>query len=168
MANEVPYAFPVELLSGNHDFASDTFKLALYTANPYNQTTSTVYVTASETTGTEYSAGGNTLTGNAVSNSANYATVDFTDSVWGSPTPATFSAAFGAIYNSSATNGFVNLLDGSGGTVFWTFPAPTLGGVTHNFDPPLRQPTISVALYADASEAMSTIYFSLNGYQGNG
>jgi len=44
MANEVPYAFPVELLSGTHDFASDTFKLALYTANPYTQSTSTVYV----------------------------------------------------------------------------------------------------------------------------
>ncbi len=32
MANEVPYAFPVELLSGTHNFASNTFKLALYTA----------------------------------------------------------------------------------------------------------------------------------------
>ena len=65
MANEVPYAFPVELLSGTHDFATDTFKLALYTANPYT-TASTVYVVTSETTGTEYSAGGNTLAGNAV------------------------------------------------------------------------------------------------------
>jgi hypothetical protein len=37
MANIVPYAFPVELLSGTHNFASggDTFKIALYTANPY-------------------------------------------------------------------------------------------------------------------------------------
>ena len=52
MANEVPYAFPVELLSGTHNFASDTFKLALYTASPYN-TASTVYVTASETTRTD-------------------------------------------------------------------------------------------------------------------
>ncbi len=78
MANEVPYAFPVELLSGTHDFASDTFKLALYTANPYTQSTSTVYVATSESSGTEYSAGGNTLTGNAVSNVADIATVDFT------------------------------------------------------------------------------------------
>ena len=36
MANVVPYAFPVELLSGTHNFASNTFKLALYTATPYN------------------------------------------------------------------------------------------------------------------------------------
>ena len=132
MANEVPYAFPVELLSGNHDFASDTFKLALYTANPYT-TASTVYVVTSETTGTEYSAGGNTLSGNAVSNVADIATVDFTDSVWGSPTPATFSAAYGTIYNSSDTNKLVVILDFSGtkscsnGTFTVTFPSPTSG-----------------------------------------
>ena len=133
MANIVPYAFPVELLSANHDFASDTFKLALYTANPYTQSTSTVYVTGSETTGTEYSAGGNTLAGNAVSNVADIATVDFTDSVWGSPTPATFSAAYAALYNSSATNKLVVILDFSGtkscsnGTFTVTFPDPTSG-----------------------------------------
>ena len=132
MANIVPYAFPVELLSANHNFASDTFKLALYTANPYT-TASTVYVVTSETTGTEYSAGGNTLSGNAVSNVANIATVDFTDSVWGSPTPATFSAAYGTIYNSSDTNKLVVILDFSGtkscsnGTFTVTFPSPTSG-----------------------------------------
>ena len=132
MANLVPYQFPVELLSANHNFASDTFKLALYTANPYT-TASTVYVVTSETTGTEYSAGGNTLSGNAVSNVADIATVDFTDSVWGSPTPATFSAAFGTIYNSSDTNKLVVILDFSGtkscsnGTFTVTFPSPTSG-----------------------------------------
>ena len=132
MANEVPYAFPVELLSGAHDFATDTFKLALYTASPYTDA-STIYVVTTESSGTEYSAGGNTLAGNAVSNVANYATVDFTDSVWGSPTPATFSAAYGAIYNSSASNKLVVILDFSGtkscsnGTFTVTFPAPTSG-----------------------------------------
>ena len=132
MANEVPYAFPVELLSGTHDFATDTFKLALYTASPYTDA-STVYVATTESSGTEYSAGGNTLAGNAVSNVANYATVDFTDSVWGSPTPATFSAAYGAIYNSSESNKLVVILDFSGtkscsnGTFTVTFPAPTSG-----------------------------------------
>ena len=132
MANLVPYAFPVELLSANHNFASDTFKLALYTASPYT-TASTVYVVTSETTGTEYSAGGNTLSGNAVSNVADIATVDFTDSVWGSPTPATFSAAYGTIYNSSDTNKLVVILDFSGtkscsnGTFTVTFPSPTSG-----------------------------------------
>jgi hypothetical protein len=135
MANEVPYAFPVELLKGNHDFASDTFKLALYTANPYTQSTSTVYVAASESSGTEYSAGGNTLTSNAVSNVADIATVDFANSVWGSPTPATFSAAYGTIYNTSTSpvNKLVVVLDFGGtkacsnGTFTVTFPDPTSG-----------------------------------------
>ena len=132
MANLVPYQFPVELLSGTHDFATDTFKLALYTATPYTDA-STVYVATTESSGTEYSAGGNTLAGNAVSNVANYATVDFTDSVWGSPTPATFSAAYGAIYNSSESNKLVVILDFSGtkscsnGTFTVTFPSPTSG-----------------------------------------
>ena len=132
MANVVPYAFPVELLSANLNFASDTFKLALYTSSPYT-TASTVYDATNESTGTEYSAGGNTLSGNAVSNVANYATVDFTDSVWGSPTPATFSAAFGALYNSSASNKLIVVLDFGGtkscsnGTFTVTFPSPTSG-----------------------------------------
>ena len=135
MANEVPYAFPVELLSGTHDFATDTFKLALYTANPYTQSTSTVYVATSESSGTEYSAGGNTLTSNAVSNVADIATVDFANSVWGSPTPATFSAAYGVIYNTSTSpvNKLVVVLDFNGtkacsnGTFTVTFPDPTSG-----------------------------------------
>jgi len=132
MANMVPYAFPVELLSGTHDFATDTFKLALYTASPYT-TASTVYVATTESSGTEYSAGGNTLAGNAVSNVADIATVDFTDSVWGSPTPATFSAAYGAIYNSSESNKLIVILDFGGtkscsnGTFTVTFPSPTSG-----------------------------------------
>jgi len=132
MANLVPYAFPVELLSSTHNFASNTFKLALYTASPYT-TASTVYVVTSETTGTEYSAGGNTLSGNAVSNVTDIATVDFTDSVWGSPTPATFSAAYAALYNSSESNKLVVVLDFSGtkscsnGTFTVTFPSPTSG-----------------------------------------
>ena len=133
MANLVPYAFPVELLSANHNFASDTFKLALYTANPYTQSTSTVYVVTDESSGAEYSAGGNTLTSNAVTNVADIATVDFTDSVWGDPTPATFSAAYAALYNSSESNKLVVVLDFSGtkscsnGTFTVTFPSPTSG-----------------------------------------
>ena len=135
MANMVPYAFPVELLSKTHNFAADTFKLALYTSSPYT-TASTIYDATNETTGTEYSAGGNTLTGNAVSNVANYATVDFPDSVWGSPTPASFSAAFGALYNSSASNKLIVILDFGGtkscsnGTFTVTFPSPTSGSPT--------------------------------------
>ena len=73
------------------------------------------------------------------------------------------------IHNAHAsTNGFVTLLDGTGGSVFWAFPAPATGGTTHNFDPPLRQPTISTALFVDVSAAITTMHISINGFQGNG
>jgi len=137
MANIVPYSFPVQLLSGAHQFQAggNNFYLSLYTANPYT-TASTVYVSTSEVSsagGSQYTAGGNLLTSQAVSNVSNVATVDFADSVWGTPTAATFTAAFGAIYNSSSTNKLVVVLDFGGsktctnGTFTVTFPSPTGG-----------------------------------------
>ena len=139
MANIVPFSFPVELLSGTHNFASggNTFKIALYTANPYT-TSSTVYATGSGDEvssggGSQYPTGGNTLASQAVSNVSNVATVDFADSVFGSVTPATFTAAFGAIYNDTDGDKLVVVLDFGGnktctnGTFTITFPNPTSG-----------------------------------------
>jgi hypothetical protein len=137
MANIVPYSFPVQLLSGAHNFASagNSFYLALYTANPYT-TGSTVYLTTTEVSsagGSQYTAGGNLLASQAVSNVNNVATVDFADSVWGTPTPASFTASYGAIYNSSSSNKLVVVLDFGGsktcsnGTFTVTFPSPTAG-----------------------------------------
>ena len=68
-------------------------------------------------------------------NVADIATVEFANSVWGSPTPATFDAAYGVIYNTSTSpvNKLVVVLDFSGtkscsnGTFTVTFPAPTSG-----------------------------------------
>ena len=137
MANIVPYAFPVELLSGTHQFQTggNSFKLALYTANPYT-TASTVYSATSEVSsggGSQYTATGNVLTGQAVSNVANVATVDFADSVWGTPTPASFTAAYATIYNDTNSDKLVVVLDFGGnktcsnGTFTVTFPSPTAG-----------------------------------------
>jgi hypothetical protein len=139
MANIVPFSFPVELLSGTHNFASggDTFKIALYTANPYT-TASTVYASGSGDEvssggGSQYPTGGNTLASQAVSNVSNVATVDFADSVFGSVTPASFTAAFGAIYNDTDGDKLVVVLDFGGnktctsGTFTITFPNPTSG-----------------------------------------
>ena len=137
MANVVPYAFPVELLTGTHDFSNggNTFKLALYTASPYT-TASTAYVTTSEVSsagGSQYGAGGNTLTGQQLTNINNVATVDFAQTVWGTPTAATFTAAFGAIYNDTQADKLVVVLDFGGdkscsnGTFTITFPDPTTG-----------------------------------------
>ena len=137
MANIVPYSFPVELLSGTHQFQSggNSFYLSLYTANPYT-TASTVFSATSEVSsggGSQYPSGGNTLASQAVSNVSNVATVDFADSVFGSVTPATFTAAFGAIYNDTDGDKLVVVLDFGGnktctsGTFTITFPNPTSG-----------------------------------------
>jgi len=131
MANVIPYAFRGELFTGTHNFASggDSFKLALYTANPYN-TSSTVYNATSEVSasGTNYVTTGNTLAGNAVVATTAVASTDFTDSTWSS---ATFTAAFGAIYNDSQSDKLCVVLDFDGnktatnGTFKVSFPDPT-------------------------------------------
>ena len=133
MANVIPFSFRSELLSGNHNFASggDTFKLALYTANPYT-TASTAYSSGASnqvgTSGTGYSTGGNTLGSQSVTISSAVSYVDFADSTWSS---ATFTAAFGAIYNSSDSDKLVVVLDFGGsktctnGTFKITMPDPS-------------------------------------------
>ena len=130
MANVIPYAFRGELLSGTHDFASggDSFKLALYTASPYD-VSSTAYNATNEVSasGTNYVTTGNTLTGNAVVYATAVASCDFADTEW---TSATITAAFGAIYNDDVSDKLCVVLDFSGsksctnGTFTISFPSP--------------------------------------------
>ena len=130
MANVIPFSFRGELFTGTHNFASggDQFKLALYTANPYN-TASTVYNATSEVSasGTNYTTTGNTLSGNAVAYATAVASCDFDDSTWSS---ATFTAAYGAIYNDTQADKLCVVLDFSGnktatnGTFKVSFPSP--------------------------------------------
>ena len=131
MANVIPFAFRGELFSGTHDFSSggDSFKLALYTANPYT-TSSTAYDATSEVSasGTNYTTTGNTLTGNAVVYATAVASCDFADTEW---TSATITAAYGAIYNDDKSDKLCVVLDFSGnktctnGTFTVTFPSPS-------------------------------------------
>ena len=130
MANIIPFAFRGELFTGTHDFSSggDSFKLALYTAQPYT-TSSTAYSASSEVSasGTAYTTTGNALTGNAVVASTLVASCDFDDTNW---TSATFTAAYGAIYNDDKSDKLCVALDFSGnktctnGTFTITFPSP--------------------------------------------
>ena len=135
MANVIPYAFRGELFTGTHNFASggDSFKLALYTSNPYN-TSSTVYVSTNEQSsggGSNYTATGNALTGNAVAYGTAVATCDFADTTW---TSATITAAFGAIYNDDEGDKVCVVLDFGGsktctnGTFKISFPDPSTPG----------------------------------------
>ena len=132
MANVVPYSFAQELLKGTHNFTSNTIKLALYTANPYT-TASTAYSSgsANQVSGSGYSTGGNTLLSPVVANQTSVATLTFAQSQW---TSATFGAAFGVIYNNSASDKLVVVLDFGGtkscsnGTFTITFPSTSSSG----------------------------------------
>ena len=133
MANIIPFAFRGELFSGTHDFSSggDQFKLALYTAQPYT-TASTVYSATSEVSSSSpyigYTTTGKDLGSNAVVSTGAVATCDFADAVW---TTATFTAAYGAIYNDDKSDKLCVALDFSGnktataGTFTVTFPDPS-------------------------------------------
>ena len=136
MANVVPYAFAQELLKGSHDFVNNTIKLALYEAGsgaPYD-VNSTAYSSGTSnqvgTSGTGYTTGGNTLNNPVVANQTNVATLTFDQTQW---TSATFGAAYGVIYNNSASDKLVVVLDFGGtkscsnGTFTITFPSTSSG-----------------------------------------
>ena len=55
-------AFLTGLMDGAYNFASDTFKIALYTNNAALTNTTDVYTTDGEVVATGYTAGGETLT----------------------------------------------------------------------------------------------------------
>ena len=130
MANVVPFSFKGELMSGTHNFASggDSFKIALYTSNPYD-TSSTVALTTNEVS----SAGSSnyarkSLTSQAVVATTATTSVDFADVTWSS---ATFSAAFAAIYNDDKSDKLCVVLDFGGtktatnGDFTVSFPDPS-------------------------------------------
>ena len=130
MANIVPFSFKGELLSGTHNFATggDSFKISLYTSNPYT-TSSTVALTTNEVS----SAGSSNyarkdLASQAVVASTATSSVDFADVTWSS---ATFSAAFAAIYNDDQGDKLCVVLDFGGtktatnGDFTVSFPDPS-------------------------------------------
>ena len=114
MANVIPNAFKGELLSGTHNFASggNSFKLALYTSNPYT-TSSTAYDTTNEVSSavsSNYTTTGLVLQNQSVTTGAT-SFVDFDDLTFSS---ATFTAAFGAIYNDTNSDKLCVVLDFGG------------------------------------------------------
>ena len=122
-------SFKEQLLLGVHNFATDTFKIALYTSSATLDASTTVYSATNETTntaGTAYVAGGNTLASGATSSSGTTAFADFADSSW---TTASFTARGALIYNSTQANKSVVVLDfgadktASAGTFTIIFPA---------------------------------------------
>ena len=115
MANIVPDSFKTDLLGGTFDFDSSggsTFRLALYTSLANFSTSTTAYTTSNEvsSSGTNYTAGGNTLTNNGVSVGSNIAFVDFADLTFSSVT----LTAVGALIYKDTSNEAVLVLDFGG------------------------------------------------------
>ncbi len=123
-------SFKQELLGAVHDMDTHTLKLALIKSGmsgTYGAATanySDVTGNSDEATGTNYTAGGNNLDSAAIAVSGTTAHVDFADEVFSN---VTTSAAGCIIYNSSASNKAICVID-FGGTV-----SATAGDLTIEF-----------------------------------
>ena len=112
-------SFKQELLGGVHDLDTDTIKLALIKASPtgtYNASTtnySDVTGNSDEASGTNYTTGGNSLTGAVISLDSGTAIVDFTDEVFSTVADEADGCI---IYNTSQSNKAICVID-FGGTV---------------------------------------------------
>lgn len=103
-------SFKQEMLQAGQNLATDTLKMALYTAFSDIGQLTTVYTTANEVTGTGYTAGGVVMTGVTISTDVNTGTVyvDFADVSWPG---ASFTARGALIYNVTRSNKTVAVLD---------------------------------------------------------
>ena len=110
-------SFKVEILNGIHAFGTtvvrsgttaDTMKIALYLSTATLNATTTAYSASNESSGTNYTAGGNTLTVVAPTSSSTTAYLDFNDTTWST---ASVTARGALIYNSTQANKAVAVLD---------------------------------------------------------
>ena len=102
-------SFKQQMLQGAQNLASNTLKIALYTANADLGPNTTAYTTSNEVTGTGYVAGGETLTGVSVSaSSEGVVYVNFANPSWAG---ASFTARGALIYNVTQSNASVAVLD---------------------------------------------------------
>jgi len=103
-------SFKKELYQGIHDLSTDTIKIALYTGNADLNENTTVYTTTNEVVASGYTAGGNTLTGVAISSSGYTAYVNWANTSWS----AAITARCALIYNYTQGNKSIAVID------FWS------------------------------------------------
>ncbi len=110
-------SFKQEMLQAGQDLATDTLKMALYTAFADIGPNTTAYTTTNEVTGTGYIAGGVAVTGATITTDAQTGTVyvNFDDVSWSG---ANFTARGALIYNVTRSNKSVAVLDFGSDKVF--------------------------------------------------
>jgi hypothetical protein len=102
-------SFKEQMLQGQQNLAADTIKMALYTGFATLGPTTTEYSTTNETSGTGYTAGGETLANVSIASSANgIVYVSFMNPSWAN---ASFTARGALIYNATQGNSSVAVLD---------------------------------------------------------
>ena len=126
-------SFKKQLLDGDQDFTAapsgDIFKIALYTSSATLNSATTSFTTGNQvSTSGQYTSGGGKLVNLATSITAGVARVDFADRSF---TNVTITARGALIYNTSASNSAVAVLDFGGdktatsGVFTIQFPANT-------------------------------------------
>mgnify|MGYP003627294553 FL=1 len=101
-------SFKVQLLSGIHDFSSDTIKLALFQSTADLGASTTVYSSTGESSGTGYTAGGANLTVIDPVSTGTTAIVDFSDLTFST---VSLTARGALVYNSTKGNKAICVLD---------------------------------------------------------
>jgi hypothetical protein len=101
-------SFKVDMLNGKQNVASDTLKMALYTAYATLDQDTTAYTPTNEISGTGYIAGGKTLSNVTINSGSNTVYVSFSNVVWD---PAQFTTRGALIYNSTKSNASIAVLD---------------------------------------------------------
>jgi hypothetical protein len=88
-------SFKTELYQAVHNLSTDTINIALYNGNANLGADTTVYSATNEVVASGYTAGGNTLTGVAISSSGSTAYVNWANTSWA----AAITARCALIYN---------------------------------------------------------------------
>jgi hypothetical protein len=100
-------SFKKELYQAVHNLSTDTLKIALYTGNASLGADTTVYTTSNEVVASGYTAGGNTLTGVAISSSDYTAYVNWANTSW----TGAITARCALIYNATQGNKSIAVID---------------------------------------------------------
>ena len=113
-------SFKQEMLQAGQNLATDTLKMALYTAFSDIGPLTTVYTATNEITGTGYTAGGVVMTGVTISTQTTgpdegTVFVDFNNVSWPG---ASFTARGALIYNVTQSNTSVAVLDFGSDKIF--------------------------------------------------